>query len=180
METITKTFTLYSFNELSEDAKDKALRDYQQGNMYRDFWHEDIQEDAKMISAEIKEWDIYRGICKIEFLQGIEFTVYKILKNHGESCETYKLAKEYNKDFDLLVAKYSNGIKTDIVDEENEEEFDEEIKDLEMNFKHALEEEYLSKLTMEYEWFYSNGYAIEYFNDMDYKFLENGEYYDNF
>ena len=178
METITRNFTIYPFNELSRDGKEKALRDYWQGNMYNDYWFEHIIYDAKEVEIKIKEWDINRGICEIEFLQDIEFTIYKILNNHGESCQTYILAKEYNKDFDLLVAKYSNGIKTDIVDEGNEEEFDEEIKDLERNFKYELGQEYLSMLTREYEWINSEEYAKEYFNDMDYKFTENGELFD--
>lgn len=178
METITRDFIIYPFNELSLSSKEKALRNYWQGNMYNDYWFEHIIYDAKEIEIKIKEWDINRGICEIEFLQDIEFTIYKILNNHGESCQTYILAKGYNKEFDLLVAKYSNGIKTDIVAEGNEEEFDEEIKDLERNFKDELGQEFLAMLTREYDWINSEEYAIEYFNDMDYKFRENGELFD--
>ena len=56
METITRNFTIYPFDELSESAKNKALNNYWQNNMYNDYWFEHIIYGAKEIEIKIKDW----------------------------------------------------------------------------------------------------------------------------
>ena len=55
----------------------------------------------------------------------------------------FQPATKFLSDYDELVKKYSNGIKTDIVAEDNEEDFDNEIIELETELHHELSEEYL-------------------------------------
>jgi len=60
METVTKTYNLYNFSELSEDAKEKARQWYREGegNFYDGWWdYGMIEEELEKIglSADMKE-----------------------------------------------------------------------------------------------------------------------------
>lgn len=52
MRTLVTEIKLYSFNELSEEAKQTAIENYREGNLYYEWW-ESIYEDAKTIAALI-------------------------------------------------------------------------------------------------------------------------------
>lgn len=91
----TITVTAYSFDELSDKAKDKA----------RQWWRDlldvyDVSdwttEDAKAAGLELTEWDVSsRPTCTIRFADGARNAAKLILANHGETCDTYVAAKQY-------------------------------------------------------------------------------------
>lgn len=47
----THTIKMYTFDELSDDAKQRALDDNRDYNTHHDYWHECITDDAKTIAA---------------------------------------------------------------------------------------------------------------------------------
>lgn len=134
-ETIVKTWL--KFDELSEKGQAKALSDNYHINVSDDFWYESTYEDAKEINCKINGFDIDRGsYCELEFTANAEDVANAIIKNHGESCDTYKLAKAFL--FESTLQSNSS------------------YQELCNDFKKDLAEEYLSILRREYEYLTSD------------------------
>lgn len=175
MRTYTTTHTVYSFDELPEDVKEKAIEKLWDLNVDHEWW-QFTYEDAKQIGCEIQGFDIGRGsYCNLIFEDSPEEVANLILKNHGETCETYKTAKNFLKERDELVEKYSDGINKERVSEDNEYEFDNECDELEEEFKKSLSEDYRILLSNEYEYLTSEESIIETIKANEYEFDEDGE-----
>jgi len=169
----TTTTNICKFNELSETAKQNAVNELSDINVDHNWW-EGTYEDADFIGISIKAFDIYRHDITIE-VSDIQQTANDILKEHGETCDTYKLAKEFIEDSDKLVSKYSDGVQTDRVSEDNIDAFDEDNQELEAQFVKQLGECYLTILREEYEYRTSEEAIIETIEANDYEFTEGGE-----
>ena len=168
---------LFKFDELSDKAKEKAIEENYNWNVLYD-WYDNVYEDAKNVGIKIDAFDIDRGnSCQIEFRYDETDICQKIIMEYGENCETRKIATKFLSDYDELVKKYSNGIKTDIVAEDNEEDFDNEIIELETELHHELSEEYLSILRKEYEYLTSEEAIAETLEANEIEFTINGETY---
>jgi hypothetical protein len=80
----TISINLYSFNELSEEAQQKAL-DHYRYFMVEDSWWDSIYSDAKEIGLKITSFDLDRNRnAKGELLHSFEEVCCNILKNHGK------------------------------------------------------------------------------------------------
>jgi len=131
-ETIVKKW--YKFDELSERGQAKAISDNYTWNVDMDWWVF-TYEDMKTVGLRCHGFDIDRGsYCKLEFMWSADQTADKILTEHGETCDTYKLAMEFKADVEKLDENY-NGY-SDLVDQ----------------FKKDLQTEYLSILRNEFEY----------------------------
>ena len=87
MRTYTEEHTVYSFDELSKEAQEKAIERLYNINVDYDWW-DGVYYDAGEIGLEITEFDLYR--------RDIDGKLTKaILENHGKTCETYKLAEKW-------------------------------------------------------------------------------------
>lgn len=171
MKTITKTYNVYSFDELSEKAKQKAIDKLYDINV-TDEWWEQTYEDASEIGLKITGFDIDRGdFCEGEFNEGACFTAQAIINNHGEVCETYKTATNFLKERDEIVnsaAKDENG------EFEDEYELDNQLDELESEFLKSILQDYLAMLRSSYEYLTSEEAIIETIESNEYTFLENG------
>jgi biotin-(acetyl-CoA carboxylase) ligase len=168
---------LFKFDELSDKAKEKALIEYYDWNVNFDWW-DNVYEDAKNVGITINGFDIDRGnYCEIEFRYDEKDICQKIIMEYGENCETHKIATKFLSDYDELVKRYSDGIIKDIVSEYNEEDFDNEIIELETELHDELSEEYLSILRKEYEYLTSEEAIIEALEANEIEFTINGEIY---
>ena len=166
MRTETTTRTIYKFDELSDRAKDKALdncRDYEVEN---DWW-EQVYEDASQVGIKITSFDIDRAsYCKGE-IPDTEQTAHNIVDNHGEACDTYKVAAAYLKERDETI---------DTFKEDADEDYkDEKLDDLGEEFTKAILEEYLSILRKEYEYLTSDEAVKEMIEANEYEFTKKGE-----
>src|SRR5580698_5929938 len=124
-ETITRE--LYTFEELSDAAKEKARNWFREGALDYDWW-EYLYEDAAAIGLKITTFDLDRHRhAKGNLTKSVEDVCKLIMENHGKTCDTYELAME-SKD----------------IDEEDEEAVKE--------FERALLEEYSIMLQHEYEY----------------------------
>jgi len=173
----TKVFTYYKFSELSDKAKENAVNNLYYINVYHDWW-EFIYEDAENIGLKITGFDIGRNnYCTGEWLAkySCNEVANKILAQHGEMCETYKIAKEYLMEQTSLVAKYSDGKNLEIVAEDNEYDYDNEIEEIENEFLKSLLCEYLTMLRNECEYLTSKQGIIEIIEANDCEFDENGK-----
>jgi flagellar capping protein FliD len=171
----TTTRTLYKFNELSEDAKGKAIQDQADINVDYEWWY-GVYEDAENVGLKITEFDLdrYRH-AKGKFINSAEETAEAIKANHGESCESYKTAEAYLQERELLVKKYSDGIKLDIVAEDNEYEFDNECDDIDAEFLKSILEDYSIMLQHEYEYLTSSEAIKEIIDANEYEFTVDGK-----
>ena len=171
----TKTINLYSFDELSEDAKKKAIENLYDINVDSEWW-ESTYDDSANVGINITGFDTGRrnditgnltmSMCEV---------CHKLIAEHGEDCETYKTAKDYLNQWDALVEKHSDGITKDKVSEYNEYDFDVEADNLEDDFRKAILEDYLIILRNEYEYLTSDEAIIETIQLNEYTFTENGK-----
>ncbi len=102
MKTITET--VYTFNELTEKAKERARAWYREGAFFDDWW-DSTYEDAANIGLTIKSFDLDRNrhaTGEWKFFAGAEQCAGLILENHGKDCETFKTATKYLSDLDKL------------------------------------------------------------------------------
>jgi len=174
MRTETTTRTLYTFDELSESAQQKVIEKLSGINVDFDWWSS-TYEDAKNIGLEITSFDLDRNKhAKGEILSSHTETADLIIKNHGEMCETYKLAHAFLSERNALVVKYSDGIDLERVTEDNEQAFDDECDDLENEFKNNLLEEYANILQLECEYLQSEEAIKETIEANEYEFDEDG------
>lgn len=173
----TIEINIYKFSELSEEAKQKAIENHYDINVDYEWW-DDIYYDAKNIGLNIKGFDIdRRSYCEGDFNYSANETANLIIKEHSETCETHKDAKQFLSDWDKLVEKYSDGINKNAVSEDNEYEFDHEADKLESEFLKIILEDYRVILQNEYEWRISQEQIIETIEANEYDFTENGEIY---
>jgi len=173
----TVEIKLFSFDELSEDAKAKVIANNYDINVSYDWWCH-IYEDAANIGLKLDSFDLGRNRHTTgEFMQDADHCARQILAEHGETCETYKLAKNYFSEYNDLVTKYSDGIQTDKVTEGNEYEFDQEADDLESEFLKDLLEDYASILQRECDYQQSEEAIIETLVCNGCEFTEDGKPY---
>jgi hypothetical protein len=158
---------LYKFNELSESAKQKAIESLSDINVDFEWW-ESIYEDAKNIGLEITGFDS-AYYCTGQFINDAEDTAELILKEHGESCETYKDAEEFMRKFIPTKEKYES---------ENEGWYfrdTDESEEMAQDFLNDLLEDYRIMLRNEYEYQTSEEAIIETIEANEYEFTQDGK-----
>ena len=166
-----KETKVYSFNELSDDAKQVALEKFYDVNIDYGWW-ESVYDDAKEVGIIIKGFDLGRNNYingKLEY--SLNETANKILKSHGETCDTYKIADKFFSDAKLIENKYPNRE----TDDKEEYDFDNELDELESEFEESILDAYLVILKDEYEYLTSKEAIIETILANDYEFLESGK-----
>jgi len=166
---------LYQFDELSKEAQQTAISKNYDINVDFDWWSF-IYDDAKNIGLSISTFDIDRGdYCKGEFVDDAMECARLIIAEHGETCETYKTAKNYISDYGKLVYKYSDGIKSNYVAEGNEHAFDQEADELDAEFLKSILEDYRIILSKEYAFLTSDEAIAETIRSNEYEFTIDGK-----
>ena len=85
----TVTINLYQFSELSDEAKENAIKELYDINVDSDWWNS-TYEDAAQINLKIKGFDIDRGsYVNAELIESANNTAELIIMNHGESCDIH-------------------------------------------------------------------------------------------
>jgi hypothetical protein len=193
--------TVYKFNELSDEAKDKAIEDYRQDGFGYEWW-DYIFEDAKRMGSlmGITVDKIYfsgfssqgDGACFEGSYEYVKGSVKAIREETGDSDKDLAaiakgLQAEQRRNFYGLSANvkqrghYSHEFCTEIDVQDNRDnapwqvsdEVEEAIKDLLRDFMRWI---YRS---LEREWHYMNSDAAitENIEANEYEFLENGRMY---
>lgn len=155
---------VYPFNELTEDAKQKAIEKLYDINFF-DGWYEDIYFDAANIGLKIEGFELDRGsYCEGVLTAPAETVIEKILAEHGDTCETYKTADQYQKKFAAVK------MKEKLLNEDDEDM----REDLTSEFVDALLEDFRVILQQEYDYRTSEEAIIEAIEANDYEFEEDG------
>lgn len=207
-KTVTKEFTVYSFSELSEEAKERVRQDYLELNR----WPEDFQEmmesdlDTLFPNSDLKvsfsvcycqddHMDIYGEFSLIDilnFLSSADFTEKEIrfLKwAVSEYPQTVKLrdGMQYSRP-GVYGTKYGIARDSDLTEDlEYDLEYD-NIRDIRYNTLGKMEKvmkKVFKKICMQWalnaeEYFYSvdDSEVEEWAEDNDYYFTENGKIFD--
>jgi hypothetical protein len=166
----TIQINLYKFNELSEDAQQKAIKELYYINVDSNWW-ESTYEDAKNIGLKINTFDTERNRhAKGEFLLDACEVAANILKEHGEHCETYKTATAFLKEWQPIFYDYLNEESENYESSESEDK----LMDIENDFLNSLLEDYAMILERECEYLQSEDAIIETIEANDYDFNEDG------
>lgn len=175
----TVTTQVYTFDELSEEAKKTALGKFQDINIMHEWW-DFIYDDAKNVFLIITEFDLDRGRkIKGHFKYSEEDTAKAIIEEHGNSTETYRTAEGFLGDIapilydinqleclgDNITEKQAKGlIELEVTLEYEKREFEK-----------AIIEDYLTMLDREYEDCISEERVAETIRANGYEFFENGK-----
>lgn len=170
MKTVTKTY--YLFDELADNIKQKVIEKNYDINVNYDWW-DYTYEDAEQIGLKITGFDIgYRNTITGDLTEAPEKVIALILENHGESCKTYTIVKEYQADLKAGKEKYaSRNDKPQYTEYEDTEPY----QNLANNLKQALLQEYLIILREEHEYCTSDEAIMETLRSNEYYFEENGK-----
>jgi hypothetical protein len=184
VETISKN--LFTFDELSETAKDNAINNLCDVNVVHEWW-KSLYEDAETVCIKITEFDLDRNrYCKTE-IQNCHLTAELILKNHGEECETYKTAKTFLDEYlplhtkiekaEDIDSRYSDHYYTPVYKKlcEAITSWNSELEGIEEDFKQSITEDYSIVLQKEYEYLTSEEAIKETILANEYEFTENGK-----
>jgi hypothetical protein len=179
------TVLLYQYNELSEEAKEKALQRFADVNVDNEWW-ESIYEDAERVNLEITGFDLGNSkrisgeLLSLNLLDCCK----EIRKNHGKQTQTARTAREYVKKYAAAFAQWKQeyleeGSKDDFSPKEWLVEFyhsgdgESEIVD---EFRKALLEDYLVLLDKEYDYQTSREQVEASIEANEYTFDEEGNF----
>jgi hypothetical protein len=102
----TIQLNIYSFAELSEEARGKALDNHRFIHVDGTWW-DSVYEDAQQSGLKITGFELENGYyCNAEFTDDACFCAGEILDNHGESTETYQTALSFWTERNRMVADW--------------------------------------------------------------------------
>lgn len=166
---------VYTFNELNKEGQQKAIELNSDINVDHDWWIW-TYEDAETAGLKLTGFNLeYNPIADGKFIESSYDCANKIIKNHGETCESYKLAEQFIKEWDEAVVLHSNGIQTDKVMEGKEYDFDYYMEDREEQFLKDILYYYADYLQKEFEYLQSEEAIKETLINNDYEFLSTGK-----
>lgn len=190
-----ETINIFAFEELSEEAQEKVIREFWDINLDYDWWHWTF-DDAENVGIKIDGFDIDWGNSISGSVYDLETVCNKIVIEHGESTETAILAREYLDKFIVLNARLDRAV--DVMDEIDRryddlnpekadrvydtadkivEACEDEIQDLSEEFEKDILECYLTILRNEYEYLTSEDAIKEHICANEYEFTEDGSQY---
>ena len=155
----TKTINLYEFDELSDQAKQRAIADNCGINVDYWEWYHSVYDDAERIGLKITGFSFYRNpYCKGKAIDDVLTMAHKIKTEHGFDTPTYELADEFIKEYAALDEDIDAG----------------ELRDFENEFLKSILEEYSILLQREYKWLMSEEAIVDSLRANEYEFLEDG------
>lgn len=167
----TKRIKIYSFDELSAEAQQKAINGHSSINVDFDWW-ESIYEDAKNIGLKITGFDLDRNRhASGEFILSACEVSQNIFNNHGENCSTFLTAQNFINAWQPLFNNYMDENSEDY--ESNE--LENEMQEAEDRFLNSLLEDYSIILQNECEYLQSDEVIKETLIANEYEFLKSGK-----
>lgn len=130
---------VFTFEELSEEAKQNAIELNAGFNVEYDWW-DCTFDDAKNIGLEIEAFDAHRMTISGALSESVYDVCILIAADHDESCDTHKLATGYIEEYAKCKQQFNDSLE---VDDDLDFLDSEELEDLEHEFLHDLLQEYL-------------------------------------
>ena len=170
--------TTYLFDELPKDSQQKAIEKYQNINIDYDWWDYVYADAEECALAKIQEFYLYRS-CKLKLLSDARESCRRILKNHGKTCDTWKLAAKTLRTYVHAQVSWWNKLDPEDQDYWRMSDFDgtDEYAEIEREYVHALAEEYFTIIYDAYEYLTSDEEIAETLRANEYQFTLEGEIY---
>ena len=167
----TKTINIYSFAELSDKAKETARDNWRQHALDYE-WYDYIYDDAQNIGLKITEFDLDRNRHAAgKFILSAFCVAGKIIKEHGEDCETFTTAAAFLKEYNSFMGK----AEKDEYGELATYALEGALEEIESEFLSSLLEDYSSILQKECDWHLEDDQIDDSIEAHDCEFLENGK-----
>jgi len=165
---------LYQFEELSAEARQKAIETNSTINVDFDWW-DCTYEGMREMGVEINSFDIYHRDISIT-IEDSEYTARQIVKNYGEGMDIYISSKRFTERRDALVKRLGEGNDIDgySVKHENWSEFDEKIEYLEEEYRQQMAQSIFTWLYEEYDYLQSDEAIAETLIINEYEFTKDG------
>ena len=161
---VTET-VLYSFDELSDTAKQSAIESLYDLNVDHDWW-DYVYNDAEEVGCEINGFDLDRGAYCDLTCNDTEHTAHMIISDHGDTCDTHKTAVDYLTRRESIINQHDN---------DHEYELDQELDGCGIDFTQSLSEDYRIMLQRELDYLTSKEAIIETINCNEYEFTVDGK-----
>jgi len=161
---------LYKFDELSDEAKEKAIEKLYDINVNFDWW-DSVYADAENIGLKITSFNLDHHEIEGYFTLSAEEVAANILQDHGETCETYKTAESFLAEHDPVYADYMDENSPNYESGESEDK----LQDMESEFLKSLLEDYRIMLSHEYDYLTSEEAIKETNEANEYEFTEDGK-----
>jgi hypothetical protein len=168
---------VYTWNELTDERKEKALSKLYDLNTDHEWW-DSVYEDAEQVGIKITSFDLDRNrYAKGKFITNAVEVAEAIVGNHGPDCETHKTAREFLDTLTPMIDFRDNFADDDNTTEEEYKAFDDnadKIEELEEEFLKSILEDYSIMLQKECEYLSSEEAIVETIKANEYEFDENG------
>ena len=183
MRVETTTRELYTFDELTETAKERAIELLSDINVYYEWW-DCTYEDANTVGITITSFELDRNRHACATICNPQETAQLILENHGIECETYKTAKAFLDEVKPLQDKFDKAIRIAEDYSYNTHSgkiekliniLESEIEELEEDFKQSITEDYSIMLQHESDYLQSSEAIEETIRSNEYEFTIDGE-----
>lgn len=165
----TIEINLYKFDELSEEAQAKAIKNHQTHTNYD--WWDFIEMNAKQSGIIIDSFDVYHNDINVSFIWVAHDVAHALIHFWGTDSDIGKIGQAFIDDraklYDYHEKEFSQPQNT----------LEEEEDSLVDYFHSDVSHYFLKQLRDELEWIESDEYAREYLSDMDYDFIEDGSEY---
>jgi hypothetical protein len=174
----TETIEIFQYDELSDEAKEKAVAAFSDINVDHDWW-DHLYEDAETIGLKLEGFSIYVK-CEGKLAQNAQEVAALILEHHGETCETHKDATQFLADLDKARNKDQSGWDVhNPNDDDDADDFEDadEYEELAAEFLKTLLGDYLTILNNEYEYLTGKDAIVETIQANEYEFLACGKQY---
>jgi hypothetical protein len=160
---------LYKFEELSEEAQAKAIKNHQLHSEYE--WWDSILINAEESGVIIESFDTDKEDISVSFKWEAHDVANALVKFWGADSDIGKIGQAFIDDraklYDYHEEEFSQPQNT----------LEEEEDSLVDYFHSDVSHYFLKQLRDELEWIESDEYAREYLSDMDYDFMEDGTEY---
>lgn len=161
----TIEFNLYEFEELSTEAKEKAIEKNRDINIDYDWW-DWLYEGTAEAGIKVNSFDIYYKNIDIT-IEDSQYTAKKTIENYSEGNGLAKISKQFIADRDALIKKF----------EEGSDEYYEGIEDLKEEYRREVSKKILDWLIEDYEYLQTDEAIAETLIANDYEFTEDGTIY---
>ena len=154
---------VYTFDELPEEAKEKARSWYLEAasSDLGQWEYDDIKLDAENVGLKIEYGD---------FIGSAPECAEKILSEHGKDCETYKTAKEYLEEKAMIGDRPS-----ETVEDADDSKWEDETGESDQTFLTSLLEDYRIMYEKNMEYRQSNEAVDDDIRANEYTFTGEGE-----
>jgi hypothetical protein len=167
---------VYTFDELSDDAKEKAVNNLSQINVNYDWW-DCTYETFRELGIRIEHFDLgRRSEIGIDLIEPYDEVATNIISTFGENSLKAN-AQYFIEQRDKLVKELGEGNEMSgySVKECNEVEFDERIETIEGYYLKQIKRDALHWLRGEFEYLLSDESIIDTIEANEYEFTKEGK-----